>query len=209
MFEPTEQPSIKIGICSTEQHFDQSQLDDDAEVFTLSNQLSVDEVNQYNLDLLLIDGSKLKGSSIIDELSQHANYAIARIEHINNDASVITNTIMSFTTKLAVKSMPNNLDVYDIKTLSESSERLLAFDSKQALIEFLRDIPADKIVGCIYLHHGDRLKDGELYLDSYEQISKQVAELLPRQAYGQFTTSILIDGASECSALVGVMRAAK
>ena len=199
MFELAEElEQVKIGITAATKiakaHFVE------ADFYLAIDSLSESAISKARLDLLLVSGASPAKKLSIKQVCDEHDCTAAFFDNISNEHEhePIWNVKTNLKAKLYSQEMPNNLDIADVRLLTDASEVLLAFNCHKTLFSYLQRSAIETVVGCIYLAHGN------ITVDDYTQVNRKIANMLAPSA--SFISSILFDGVGECTAIVAIKK---
>ena len=195
MFEPLEpqEEQVIVGLSALNKS---TQLDCD--YFIPFNQLSEDVIADLQLDLLLVSGASALQTALVKFWCEEIGCVAACVESLEHDEKVVEQVIANVKTKLDGSEFPNNIDVADIRYLTDDDHQLMAFDSEEKLIAFLSDEDCPCVTGLLCL------VQGEFDLESYQTCSNKLSACLSDNV--TFFYSYCSQGMGECSALISVSR---
>ena len=195
MFEPIEMELDELNIAI---YAPNNQFSTDVNLLSES-ELTEPVLNSKKLDALFVSSNDLNQSKHLIELCQISDTLLLVFDNPSNDMSAVSRVIENLIAKLQSHEMPNNLDVVDLRSLSESSDFLFAFDSHSSACDFLDVQNLGKVVGGVHLAH--RVTE----LSQYENATNQLLDRFPDTAY--LCASIYSDGIGESTTVVGIKSA--
>ena len=163
------------------------------------SELSEPKLRRKKLDALLVSSNVLDQTKQLITSCQHSDTLLLVFDNPSNDMSAVSRVIENLMAKLLSHEMPNNLDIADLRNLSESSDFLFAFDNHSAACDFLDAQNLGKVVGGVHLAH----KVTEL--SHYENATNQLLDRFPDTAY--LCASIYSDGVGESTTVIGIKSA--
>lgn len=163
------------------------------------SELTEPELNRKKLDALLVSSNSLNQTKQLINLCQHSDTLLLVFDNPSNNMSAVSRVIDNLMAKLLSHEMPNNLDIVDLRNLSDSSDFLFAFDNHSAACDFLDAQSLGKVVGGVHLAH----KVTEL--SQYEDATNQLLDRFPDTAY--LCASIYSDGVGESTTVIGIKSA--
>lgn len=158
--------------------------------------LSEAVLSRKKLDALLVSSSGINQSQQMIGLCQLSDTLLLVFDNPSNDMSAVYRVIDNLIGKLQSHEMPNNLDIVDLRNLSEGSDFLFAFDNHSAVCDFLDAQNLGKVVGGVHLAH----KVTEL--SQYENATDQLLDRFPNTAY--LCSSIYSDGIGDSTTVIGI-----
>ncbi|EJC7036891.1 hypothetical protein AB0537_003760 [Vibrio parahaemolyticus] len=191
MFEPLmDEETVHVAIASSEvvhclKTYGEVAIDD----------LTAQYITEKTLDLLLVGSVSETQIRKIRPWCESSCCDVVFVDSLSKDDKVVNNVMRNIAKKLTVRQMPNNIDISDIRKISNQSSHVLAFNSYQELYHFLDTQKLHNLNGLIYLAHGGDLSN-------YEANNRHLRDFISPQTY--FISSFLSGGLGECTVLVSI-----
>ncbi|MDK9739878.1 hypothetical protein KI655_21515 [Vibrio sp. D404a] len=192
MFEPSTEELDPLKIAS---YLNNSELTNTSDNLSESD-LSEATFNNKQLDALLVSALDEEQSECLISLCEKSNTSLLCFENPSNDAAAVARVIDNLMGKLQSHEMPNNIDVADLRNLSESGDLLFGFDNHSAALDFLDAQNLGKVVGGVYLAHGT------VELSQYEQATNELLTRFPDSGY--LCSSFYGAGLGQCTIVLSV-----
>lgn len=144
-------------------------------------------------DLLIVTGANMTQAQEILMRCRINHCPVLFIANPSNDDHIARTVASNIKAKLVSKTMPDNLDVADLRLFSDPSAHLFAFSSLDSAVDFLRANSTANISAALLLAHG------QIDVNQYQQANEQIAAELP--SHCSFYSSVHAAGEGECSVL--------
>ncbi|WP_117234828.1 hypothetical protein [Vibrio maerlii] len=192
MFEPTDEnvDELKLAISLPDLH-----TTDFGHLISLDD-LPSTKFSELDYDAWFLSGIGSKYIRNLTNVCETQGIELVVFDSPYHDTTAIHDVVVNLANKLFSKEMPNNIDIADIRNLNQSSDHLLAFNSKREALCFLKEQELGEVIGGVYLAHGGT--DLEEYEKSNKALQNHISD------YGFLCSSFLSTGIAECTILLGV-----